>query len=229
MLNLPQSAVPNWHIFNGKQCPVSINALCPNCARLVNFTFGNQQWDANRDTLVGSGNCPSCRKKSHFWIINPVAQGGNAESKCDAVFMYPIPHAHREPILAESDLEEAAVFRAYKSAVDAYNAGLWDACATSCRKTLEGVVKTKYPGANTSLFKQLNEVFSDKELLEPMRHLVDTLRKGGNLGAHFDLERETDRDMADSMLDFLDFIMNYIYLLKLRSEDLEQRLKAQSE
>jgi len=39
------------------------------------------------------------------------------------------------------------------------------------------------------------------------------LRKGGNLGAHFNLEREPDQATARQMLDFVEYLMGYLYVL----------------
>ena len=61
--------------------------------------------------------------------------------------------------------------------------------------------------------------------MAPLIHLADTLRKGGNLGAHFDLEKTPDREIATLMLDLLDFIMGYLYQLQNKSSELETRLK----
>ncbi|MBE9102615.1 DUF4145 domain-containing protein [filamentous cyanobacterium LEGE 07170] len=141
------------------------------------------------------------------------------------VFVYPSPAA-RTSISDEAITDIAAVDRAYHSAVKAYNVGLWDACLTSCRKTLEGIVKTQGNSTGKTLFQQLRDFFSSQDLAEPLVHLTDTIREGGNLGAHFDMDREPDQDLARMMLDLIDFFLEYIYLLPKQSQALEARLKS---
>ena len=119
---------------------------------------------------------------------------------------------------------QPALERTYTSAVDSYNAGIWDACAMSCGKTLEGIVQTQFPDAEGTLFEKLQQVFARQELLEPLKHLTDTVRRGRNINAHFNLDIHPDHKTAMLMLDLIDFIVDYIFGLKSRSERLAQRL-----
>ena len=224
MHEIPLSSVPKWHAVANRWCPVSIDTPCPGCGKLVNFTLANHYNDQPRSTISATGQCPACGDAAQFWVVKPGAAHDSAQRGCDGLFIFPKPRPRRQPVISNDELDVAALARAYHSAVNAYNAGLWDACATSCRKTLEGIVKTQFPDAKPPLFNQLKEVFSRQELLEPLIHLTDTLRKGGNLGAHFDLEKEPDQEVATLMLDLLDFIMDYIFRLRSRSQQLEQRL-----
>jgi hypothetical protein len=142
--------------------------------------------------------------------------------------VHPNPTTTREPVLPPGHLPEPALERAYYSAVRAYNVGLWDACATSCRKTLEGIVHTLNPQGKGPLFQQLKEVFQSANLTEPLVHVSDVLRKGGNIGAHFDLEREPDQQVAEIMVDLLDYFLEFTFVLKERAAELEKRLDSLS-
>lgn len=224
MHELPLSSVPKWHAIANFWCPVSVDTPCPTCGKLVNFTLIKHHSDQPRSTIAATGQCPACSDPAYFWIIKPGASNDSSQRGCDGLYIFPKPRPRRQPVISQDELNVPALERAYNSAVNAYNSGLWDACAMSCRKTLEGIVKTQFPDAKPPLFNQLKEVFSRQELLEPLIHLTDTLRKGGNLGAHFDLEKEPNQEVATLMLDLLDFIMDYIFSLKYRSQHLEQRL-----
>jgi hypothetical protein len=121
-------------------------------------------------------------------------------------------------------LPEPALERAYHSAIRAYNVGLWDACATSCRKTVEGIVHSLNPEGKGPLFQRLKAVFESTNLTEPLVHVSESLRKGGNIGAHFDLEREPDQEVAEIMVDLLDYFLEYTFVLKNKAKELEKRL-----
>jgi len=142
--------------------------------------------------------------------------------------MYPEPRARRSPVVSPDKLKSPALGRAYQSAFNAYNAGLWDACATSCRKTLEGLVHTLLPEEDRKgkLFDQLKALPQKVDLVKPLVVLADTLRKGGNLGAHFDLEREPDQHVSELMLDLLDYFMEYTYVLEEKAQDLQRKIDA---
>ncbi len=224
MYELQLSTVPQWSHQGNSWCPISVDTPCPHCSKLVNFRLGSHQNDPPRKTISASGTCPSCGNVAWFWIVEPGSANDSSQRGCSGLFMFPKARPRRSPALPNGQVEVEALERAYHTAIDAYNAGLWGACATSCRRTLEGIVATRYPEAKPPLFIQLKEVFGSQELLDPLIHLSDTLRKGGNLGAHFDLEKEPDQDVATLMLDLLDFVMDYLYSLKARSAQLEQRL-----
>jgi uncharacterized protein DUF4145 len=224
MYELSHASVPAWTAPLQKWCPRSVDTRCPHCGRAVNFPLENFQWDDNRSTVSAHARCPGCGEKARFWIVDPGDGKDSSQKGCKGLFMFPQPSPIRTPVVPDGKLEVDALERTYWSAIAAYNAGLWDACATSCRKTLEGIVQTRMPEASGSLFNQLQAFFSEYDASEPLVHLADTLRKGGNLGAHFDLDREPDGDVATLMLDLLDYFFLYIYLLKDKSEELERRL-----
>jgi hypothetical protein len=138
--------------------------------------------------------------------------------------MHPKPPLKRELVTPSGSLGNSALERAYHSAITAYNVGLWDASITSCRKTLEGIVHSLDPNGSGPLFKRLQDLFQKPDLLQPLVHLTNTLRQGGNIGAHFDLEREPDEQVARLMLDLLEYFLEYTFVLSERSKALEQKL-----
>jgi len=122
----------------------------------------------------------------------------------------------------------AALARSYQSALSAYNAGLWPACAQSVRRTLEGLVHSliKEDQNSGALFQRLKALPEKVDLAEPLLKLADTLRKGGNIASHFDLEKEPDQHVAEAMVDLLDYFMEYVFVLREKATELEKRLDA---
>ena len=228
MHTLPLSTVPQWKPVSNKWCPQSIDTLCPHCGRLTNLTLGQHQYDQVRNTLSASVRCPACHEVSHFWVVNPGDGRDSGQRGCELLCVFPKPRTTRKPVVAPDKLAHSALARVYQSAFNAYNAGLWDSCATSCRKTLEGLTQTLLPEAEQKgrLFDDLKQLPKKVDLTEPLIVLVNTLRKGGNLGAHFDLEKEPDQHVAELMLDLLDYFMEYIHVLKEKAERLEKKIDA---
>ncbi len=228
MHSLPLSSVPQWVNVQNKWCPQSVDTFCPHCGRLTNLAFQRQQYDQHRNTIAAEAKCPACHEISRFWIVDPGNGSDTSQRGCQYLGIHPTPRITRKPIVTPDKLDEPALARVYQSAFNAYNAALWDACATACRKTLEGLVHTLLAEEDRrgSLFDQLRKLPEKVNLAEPLIVLADSLRKGGNLGAHFDLEKEPDQHVSELMLDLLDYFMEYIYLLKEKAQHLEKKIDA---
>lgn len=228
MHTLARSSVPQWKQVQNKWCPQSVDTLCPHCGRSVTLTLVKHQYDQQRNTLAANATCPACHGVSRFWVVDPGDGKDTSQRGCAMLCIFPKPRVVREPIIVPERLNNPALARAYQSAFNAYNASLWDACAVSCRKTLEGLTHTLLPEADRKgrLFDDLKQLPHKANLTDPLVVIANTLRKGGNLGAHFDLERQPDQHVADLMLDLLDYFMEYIHVLKEKAETLEKKIDA---
>ena len=60
----------------------------------------------------------------------------------------------------------------------------------------------------------------------PLRELADAVRKGGNLGAHFDVDNEPDEQLASVMLDLCEDLLEYLFVLPKRIDDLHSRIES---
>ncbi len=172
-----------------------------------------QEWGewGNHNTIVAKAFCPSCHEIARFWIIDP----DSGKRNCVCIGIYPKPRHVRELIVNPERIGNPALARTYQSTIKAYNAGIWDACSTSCRKTLEGLVHHLLPddARKGKLFDQLKKLPEVVNLSDTLMRLADTLRKGGNIGAHFDLEKEPDQQVSELMLNILDYLFEYIYIM----------------
>lgn len=121
----------------------------------------------------------------------------------------------------------AAVRRAYQDTVAVFNSGVWGATATAARRTLEGIVGNLLPNNRGTLAQQLRRLGESESvnLAQPLTTLSNSLRQGGNIGAHFDLERDPDRETAGAMLDLIEYLIEYIYTLPKMIEELDVRVE----
>jgi len=177
-----------------------------------------------------AGRCPACGDAALFVALDFKPPARNRPEQ-PSLFMHP-SSSQRTPLtgFAEIDGIPAALTRAYTSALTVFNAGEWNGTAPLVRRALEGVTKTQLtrdPMPRT-LAEQLQALAEDLELDEPLLSLAHALRKGGNLGAHFDLEREVDRETASLMLDLLDYLLEYLYVLPERVRSLDERVSGLS-
>ena len=93
------------------------------------------------------------------------------------------------------------------------------------RRAMEGVFKLLPNAKNKQqLPDRIDAASADPNLSKPLKRLAHGIRKGGNLGAHFDEEVEPDEDTARHMLELLEYLVTYFYVLPVRVAELEQVL-----
>ena len=76
------------------------------------------------------------------------------------------------------------------------------------------------------LAQQIERLPECAELAKPIVTLAHSLRDGGNLGAHFDLERAPNEEVATLMVELLDDLLEYLFVLPRRIEALNTRIAA---
>lgn len=215
MYKLPWSSAVEWvQRADGGLYPRSIDTNCPRCGRMVNLLAHEVSYDGERQTTSATLRCPRCRQGSFVWIVEH-----------DSMYIHPTPQLDRQPIEGYEALPER-LQRAYKATLDVYNANVWTATANSCRRTLEGIVSELQPDAKGPLAQQLRELADNVDLAEPLVTLSQAVKEGGNLGSHFDLEKEPDREISEAMLELVEYFLEYVYTLPREIEDLNQKLEA---
>jgi hypothetical protein len=139
--------------------------------------------------------------------------------------MHPTPRLSRQPIAAIDTIPES-ITRAYVSAINVYNVHEWTAAAVLCRRVLEGLTQSQLPEdfRKRTLAQQLQELGNHVDFEKPMHMLTDAIRRGGNLGAHFDADKEADEETVTMMLDLLEYLMEYVFALPKRIEHLHARV-----
>jgi hypothetical protein len=93
------------------------------------------------------------------------------------------------------------------------------------RRMLKGEeVTQETSGMSKGEWREFQGVWAD--LSAPLTQLSHAIRQGGNLGAHFDFEKEPDEDMARTIVELLDYLVSYLYVLPRRIEKLETKLQS---
>ncbi|MGH7563740.1 MAG: hypothetical protein ACREK5_04885 [Gemmatimonadota bacterium] len=201
---------------------------CPLCGARVTFNIQARGWTKATNHLSWAcADCPDCGGRATFIAIS--SPDTNIEQSRSEVYVHPALQRTREPLsgLEELDLFRGQLGRAYVSAVGAYNAADWNATASHCGRVLEGITKTVLPEAERgALGKMIGALPKHLDLDAPILHRADTIREGRNIAAHFDLERETDAEMATLLLDLLESLIAYLFLLPERIEEARDKLAA---
>ncbi len=218
-------SVRKWVAHGKNWMPASVNVHCPYCARDVNFRADEVTYDAPRNTISFSGRCPNCNKKTIFWAISPARADKSKSGSCKCLAMYPEPRSPRAPFEWDFVLPDDKLVRAYRETIDVFNAGVWTATVTSCRRLLEGIASSmvKEVTDRESLAQQLRRLGQEVDLGEPINELAAAVREGGNIGAHFD-DKEPDRELAEAMLELMEHLIVYLFALPALVANFEDRI-----
>lgn len=210
---VPCNLIARQSSISGFLLASAVDSICPYCKKLVSFTL--QDWSgANQLLMFSKSRCPRCAEYPLFITVN--FQRTESSDLAGETYIYPDPKV-RMPVSGLDNQEKFTpqLQRAYQAALNVYNASEWVATAVLLRRLLEGITLTLLPDQTTKqgLYQQLKEIPNHVNLQEPILTLADTIRKGGNLGAHFDLEKEPSEDMARMMLELLEYLIEYLFIL----------------
>ncbi len=200
--------------------PFSLNDNCPTCHHIVNFSNIKFSYVSGSDCFVGASGCPNCNSIIKFFCLQ--CEDGGIE-----VYIYP----SGGDFSGKFDLSESVpepLRRAFQSTLKSYNAGIYTATAATGRRTLEGVFKYLLPDEDQgkTLYQMIELVAKTEDLSKPLLSLAHAIRGGGNLGAHFDVEREPDAEVARKIVELLGFLIDYLYVLPRKIELLELGLSS---
>jgi hypothetical protein len=149
-----------------------------------------------------------------LFVVDPGPANDSSKKGASCIAIFPANQDNHQPVDG-SELLPEGLRRAYNEAIQVYNARVWSATTTLCRRTLEGMVMhlTGQQGAGRPLAHMLRELPSKVDLGRPITSLADSVRLGGNMGAHFDMDAEPDEELARTMLDLLEYLLEYFYTI----------------
>lgn len=224
MFELSESQIMRTTSVGNMLTAFSVSTSCPYCGERVIFSLGAYIQDGTRGCVPSTGHCPSCRSEAHFWTIkNPLANGGDQPDY--RYYMFPRPKSGY-PIPALPENVPEPLQRAFRSTIDSLNTRNFPATAVCARRTLEGIFKylVAKDDREKSLYVLIDQVKKNNDLAAPLETLSHAIRSGGNLGAHFDDENEPTEAMAHRMVELLDYLISYLYVLPSQITDLEKQL-----
>jgi hypothetical protein len=143
--------------------------------------------------------------------------------------MYPAPRVRDGVDVQDVTDLTAGLIRDYRGALDSYEAGLWRPAASYARTIFEGIVKALLPesekfdrnGRPLSLATLFERLATSRDLAQPIKNVGDVLREGGNLASHFEEGVEITPELATEVLDLLDSMMEYLFVIPRRVDRLK--------
>ena len=207
--------------------PNAINCDCPSCGRAANFSFANCKVDRGFRILTHQKLCSACGATVKFF--------GNYfdfdDLDFEGRFKFVLFVLSTEGNLIQSPDFSANISeplnRAFVSAVASYNSGNYAAATVLGRRTLEGIFKSLVSEKDHR--KKLNDlielVAKENDLSAPLHKLSHAVREGGNLGAHFDLDKEPTEELAKILVSLVQYLIEFLYVLPSNIEKLEKALE----
>lgn len=204
---------------------------CPGCGEWGAFNTRSFTNVAGKAMSWTNDYCLNCQQKVMFIAVDPDLE--EIDSQTDiGLYAYPAPERIRSPLSGLTDVDEfdERLQRAYRSAIKAYNHRDWGGAVVHGRRVLEGISLKLLPDehSGSGLFEQLEKLPNEVDLGEPIIGVAHAIRKGGNLGAHFDQELETDEETARLVLDLLDELLEYLLVTPGHIEDLIERVSGET-
>ncbi|MBO0951857.1 DUF4145 domain-containing protein [Fibrella forsythiae] len=223
--HIPQQCYVVQTIKDNYNLPVSIDTTCPHCRRRVNLSL---PWDNPKTYVVEhcQAHCPACQKSATLILMTDSTTDKGVRS--GNLFITPNDDI-RQPLtgVAETNKIEEGLKRAYFSTINVLNAQEWTATTILSRRVLEGITKSVIAEEhkNKNLPTQIRALLTQIDLSKPISTLADAIRQGGTIGAHFDLEKEPNQEIASLMVDLLDDLMEYIFILPGRIQQLHDKME----
>jgi len=207
-----------WH-------PKSVSSTCPHCGGFGIFALKPINKDAVTMSVDFHSDCPSCYRLVSFFAIGCARVDKNEAPKCESLWMHPKPPEKRK-ILIDEKLLKFEIFDAYQEAVECFNDQRWRATVTECRRALEGISENLFSEKERKLLKPIgegkHETIIPNTLYSPILELTKAIRLGGLSGAHFNLQRPADEEIASKVLDMTEYLLKYFYELPSSVKQLKE-------
>ena len=228
MHKLSRDFVSRWADSDDGRYPATVDTICPHCGLPVIFMLADWAYVPPVETMLTKSRCVACREEaSFFWITDQKAPRSGGAKQME-LFIHPTPVLLRRPVegISHNGDFNGALQRAYASAINMYNAREWTGSVVVSRRTLEEITKSLLPpeAMKLSLAKQVEALGKKKDLAAPLRMLADSLGRTGNLDAYFKLQQEPDQEIATQVLELLDALVEYLFALPRRIEELHDRI-----
>jgi hypothetical protein len=205
--------------------PVSISTVCPGCHMTVAFATRRRHYDAQRDTLAFSSECPACNLATHFWMTHTTNLKDGDDDSPTSLYMLPAAES-RLNLSAISELLPDNALQYCASTQDVYASGNFTATRVMVHSTLDSIFSGFLPAGNsrTTLFKTVQDSLPALKLEEPLLTLAASLRKGEPLDLLLRNSDPASAETAEILMQMVKKLINYLYVIPREFQELDQKL-----
>ncbi|MCX2492800.1 DUF4145 domain-containing protein [Pedobacter sp. PF22-3] len=199
------------------------------CSHCVIFLSLEISWQKELNTIgnFGTALCPHCSGSMKFFYI--ADENTPSDMSKGLLYVYPSTRA-RQPLPGLDSVKSLTpqIKKSYQSTLTSFNTNQWGAAAVMSRRLLEGVIQMLQPDKQNGSFnlsKALNRLTDIVDVNKPIVTIADGIRKMGNMGAHFSEEMEPDEETSILLMDLLDYLIEFLFILPDRIEVLHDKIE----
>ena len=235
MYLVPKGALSNPLDVETFRAPSQINIICPHCKKPVELHSEHKDWkscgDYNLYKLERKCYLRECKKPIYFILLNP--NGWQEDyGNSSALWMYP-QLEERLPLKDVNNVLTIENFSyhpeelkdAYHSAINMLTTNHWRESARSTTDLFEGLINNILGKGKEMRLAQQVEAFPEHiDLAKSIFLLADALGEGRNLSNHFKYRKNITEEIAIDMLDLVEELVKYLYVLPKRIESLIEKI-----
>ncbi|WP_221565109.1 hypothetical protein [Alkalihalobacillus sp. TS-13] len=208
----------------------SLKSHCPKCGKTGNFTLKANYYQVKKTGLFAEGLCSECKKPSVFVIMLDDRSDQTIQEA--EIYIY-------DPIASQGRLDQIQgnknipkdLIRSYTSALNVSQSKDNSATAVMSKRVIESVLKN-YLGDKTkeqSLSQQFEQLPKHVDLSKPIQSLSHLVHPDRPFYEMLELEREIDDETAVLLMELLEGLIEYLFVLPEKIEsvhtEIEQKLK----
>lgn len=213
MRRINPGSVNSYIKYGNLKIPKSIQCECPGCRKTTEFML-NANYQSSKNGLVTECSCPLCKKAAVFIIMTKDVQDEQGEHA--DTYIYDL-QASRHPINQIENLSNIPkdLIRAYRSAINVHQSRENSATAVMSKRVIESILK-HFLGEKSKgqpLAQQLEILPNHVNLAKPIQSLSHLLAADGPLHRMLELESDMDYEMTSLLMDLLESIIEYLFVL----------------
>ncbi|WP_096201368.1 hypothetical protein [Bacillus sp. FJAT-45350] len=215
---LPGSIV-TYSQYGHLKLPKDLKSKCPKCGKISEFNL-KFTYQEKRPGIISTGSCSLCNHTSHFVIMLNNATETNEEP---SIYI----NEERNPFhqIEQNNIIPVDLLRAYRSAINVHNIKDTSATAVMTKRVLEGIIKSfldeKVEG--NSLSQQLALLSEHINFSKPLHQLSELVESQQKLYKTLELEIDPDEEMADLLIELLNSLIEYLFILPSKIDLIYER------
>lgn len=213
MRRINPGSVNSYIRYGNLKIPKSIQSECPECRKTTEFMI-NANFQSSKNGLLTESSCPTCKKSTVFIIMTKDAQDEQNEHADTYIYdvqasKHLINHIESIPNIPKD------LIRAYRSAINVHESRENSATAVMSKRVIESILKhfLREKSKGQPLSQQLEILPNHVDLAKPIQSLSTLLATDGPLHQMLELESEMDYETTSLLMDLLESIIEYLFVL----------------
>jgi len=224
MRRINPGSVNSYIKYGNLKIPKIIQCECPGCRKRTEFML-NANYQSSKNGIVTECSCPECKKQSAFIIMTREVVDEQSEYADTYIYdlqdsIHPIHQIENLPNIPKD------LIRAYRSALNVYQSRETSATAVMSKRVIESITK-HFLGEHSNglpLSKQLELLPEQVDLDKPIQSLSKLLETDKTLHRMLELETEMDYETTSLLMDLLESLIEYLFILPGKIEVTNSKL-----